>query len=354
MGQGKGWVWGLVLGAGVCGGMVDAGEVERPSITQAESVLADLGWIEDALNERAVLLGMETLSSPGSNDFAALKRFCCDLLPYFIDPLHADGEGDFSAYLDAHSGVLPALEIEEVTVRLRMPINYFMYTPAPWGVKAVTNAQTAAGGTAFPSGQTAWTDADYGPAGLRRFIGQMIWTRAMPYWNGGGGEINVRSTGNEWSESWSACLEYAAANWPEQTYHFNCRPRSATTGYMFGEDGFAFSYTKIWNDLEVSNLSTQQAHAIDVYLKCGIFESSYYPVGYFDNQGVPHIRNGYSRIAQMAADFQDRISVRVGDDGDAPLNWCDEPEVDAGTYRGWEAKQTCAVIRWDVPGGLTK
>jgi hypothetical protein len=357
MGQGMKWVWGLVLvGMGCCIGAVCAAESPRPSIPSAESVLADLSWIKNALNERAAWLGQAPLSVPEANDFALMKNYCAGLLPSFVDPTRADSSGDCSAYLDAHGGELPVLEVTEVITRLSLPTNYFDYTPVLWGsAKPSTNAQTAAGGIHFPAGQTVWTEADYGPAGLRRMIGQMVWTKALPYWNGVGGESNVRYTGNEWSESWGACAEYAAANWPEHAYHSNnARPISGTRGYMFSEDCFAFSYVKIWNDLEVSGLPTQQIHSVDFYLKCGLYEDPYYVVsGMFDSQGIPNIRNGYSRIDSTAAGTHDEASVRVGDSGDTLMNWCDMPDVITPTFRGWDAKEVSAVVRWDVPGGLT-
>ncbi len=352
MGHGMSWVWGLVIGAGCYCRAVCAAEFERPSMTEAETALADLSWVEIALDKRAVLLGQEPMPVPGFNDFTALKLFCSDLLPHFVDPLHANQDGDFSAYLDANAGVLPVLEVPELVVRLRIPANYFTYTPMLWGgMTLAANDQTAGGGDVSPAGQTEWSEADYGPAGLRQVIGQMAWTMMTPSWTGVPGENNERYSGCTSAYDWENCIRDVAEHWPVWSWNQNTTPGSYCWAYSLCEGLYIYIYEKIWNDLEISGLSTQCAHGVDIYLKCGP------PYGdkpeKFDNQGVTNIRDGYSRVAQVTADIQDRIAVRVGDMGDTPMNWCDKPNPGEETARGWRAQEKTAVIRWDVPGGLS-
>ena len=339
---------------GVGGWVVGAwGAGDTPTAAEAESALADLSWMEVALNERAELLGRPRLPG-GSNDFHRMKTFCRDLLTFFVDFQSAGGGGDFSACLDASAGVWPRLTATGVTAGLNLPTNYFAYTPIPWGGEGgATNGWTAAGGAGLPAGRTFWTAADYGPAGLRRIIGRMTGTIATPFWNGAGGALNVRWTGGESQETWSDCAAYCAANWPEYVYSQNLWPQSETCGYYFGEACYYFRYSKIWNDLEVSGLATQWTHAVDFYVSCGLAVDPYLPTdGEFDDQGVSGLREGFSRVAQMGPDNANRATVRVGDTGNAPLNWCREPDETAMTFRGWEAKRVGAVVRWDVPGGI--
>jgi hypothetical protein len=346
MGQGMSWVWGFVIGAGCYCRAVCAAEFERPSMTEAETALADLSWVEIALNERAVLLEREPMPVPGFNDFTALKLFCSDLLPHFVDPLHADQDGDFSAYLDENAGVLPVLEVPELVVRLRIPANYFTYTPMLWGgMTLAANDQTAGEGDVSPAGQTEWSEADFGPAGLRRVIGEMVWTQASPSWTGVPGENNVRGCGTTSGDDWDNCIRDVTEHWPGWTSNQNYPPWSYCWGYSIHEELYVYDYMKIWNDLEISGLSTQRVHGVDFYLKCVIPSGDIQ--GTFDNQGVPKIRDGYSRIEQFEGDIQDRYTVRVGDTGDAPMTWCDKPHPGEGIVRGWRAQAKTAVIRWD-------
>lgn len=355
MGCSKGGLIGLFFYVMIWGEKICAGDISIPSAVEAESILNELSRIERALRCRAQVVGQMPLPIPGSNNFARLKAYCAGLLSDYLDLDPAGPDADFSAYLDAHSGALPVLDPIGVTLKLGLPTNYFAYAPPVWGpVQDRTNGWTAAGGVHLPAGKSQWTAADYGPEGLRRIIEQMRWTRAWPYWNGARGELNVRWTGSESIGGWSDCVRYCEESWPVYHRNNNLRPQSGTAGYRFYEDDYYVRYVKIWNELEVDGLATQFAHAVDFYVKCGLVEDPYLPVtGVFDPQGVSGIREGYSRIERAAASCREQLSVRLGDDGNTPMNWCDEPDDTAMSFRGWEAHEEIAVVRWifsDEPG----
>jgi len=100
---------------------------------------------------------------------------------------------------------------------LEMPSNYFTYTPhrgrsglggytnqvSFYGhIHGETNSFTAAGGTNYPSGQTAWTTSDYGWMGLYRILNTLEYATIstnitserwiVDYWQG-------RSTNEVWA-----------------------------------------------------------------------------------------------------------------------------------------------------------
>jgi len=319
------------------------------------------------------------------SELVAYKAAIGTLLPYYIDLSGTNASGHINGVSN-----LPVWSVTGILAHVNAPTNFLDYTPRAmlngWGIfgttndnwstvgrpHGYTNSATVAGGPFFDASRTAsnWYSTDYGWAYMQAIVNALIWTKDD-------GSFKTHSLIDE-------DYEETGANWATLRADFiswytgTNTMRSYSVGGAFLEVGGNETGRSIWGTNavgdyviryetgnrtelrgygELSGISTQKAHAADLYAAMTTYSSADYFVfdEAFPTQGLSYYWAGmdaaatnYRRSAVWTNDWFNRIPTSAAGFeyyGKFPNNAPYVPnQIDDGTAR-W-------VLRWDVSGGF--
>jgi len=260
----------------------------------------------------------------------------------------------------------------EILPYLKMPTNYFTYTPYRmlngWGCfndntnftrpYGYTNATTAAGGANLPAGQPYWTTTDYGWQGCKDILNELVWFYS---WSD---SIKYKSpddnSNNYWGNSlhtnyWADAQADALSKFgPKSISGTADKPRMYSEGKYIVPDKVQASLvtrtTKQYNRwyagwMGMNGLSNF-TYTIDFY------NYGYAPsIWEFDANGQPVLKNAWTNYDSVSfdhdVDLTNEASVNIGTNT-APA-WVTVSPSSNNTFvlRGFEAKGA-SITRMDA------
>jgi hypothetical protein len=303
-------------------------------------------------------------------DLKAKTKTC---IPSFAATNLLDSASPFCATRAASSGsgfTIPTWSVTGLLVYLRMPTNYFDYTPyrSISGLGAgtndtsvpyphgFTNASTAAGGTNWPGSQTNWYSTDYGYAKLPDILNALRWTvgnasgSTLAQYEGatndtaGWGDPVWQQLKTDASNQWAASVS-TNAGWTAQS--------CANGGWIQLPAWMeARAVSQTWK-IRTTGLATGLAHRVEHYVyttNAAAYQGATPTFNSFDEGWV----NGqYQYLSLSTAQTNATIDSATGGSTNIQNTWAARPTGSpAVTGIGYRHAGYKALVLWDVTGGF--
>lgn len=310
------------------------------------------------------------------------------LIPQFVDLSQTNAAGTFDDYFVAHSNTVrfPLLTVTGLCDQLRLPTNYFEYTP--WfhlnGYGSATNdptvghphgpsnATTAAGGTFFPPDRTSsnWWTTDYGWAPMQMIVNTLVATeKQTDYPDVVYGLQNTFSAySNDWTGLRQAAIDWYGdtnANWATTNYAGGLDQHFYRVWIVFGTNAcgpasdtyrisIASKSQNVRGDWSISGIATQYASTVHAYMHAEPFSFDYWGADTLD----PEVNFSFTNLPAASANTRTipyptrNLAESIPAD---PLNiavsnaTCIPPpnRLQDQTDKDWW------LLRWDVTGGFS-
>lgn len=317
-----------------------------PSYAYPRESKAQFSEVYSAAVERCHAAGL-AIDGPkwhkyGYQNMTNVKARIGAAIPYYI--VTNNQGGDISGLIVSNS--VRYYTATGLLASVRMPTNYLDYTPwsnlsgcgpftnegMAWG-NGWTNAQTAAGGTNFPTGRTNWYTSDYGLMHITNLFSPLVWVKPDLKWD------TTRRYGASINSDVDLAKSAAATNFHDPNSvvvvsgDFPGAPfgigRLATIDQLSPPNNYAViqSYHARFY-LRESTTVTNKCNA-DYYAKADA------PAAWatFDNFGES-VQTNWTRVAQDTGVFLDQIDYEMGTTN-IPPSWPANPPDSSITEIGW-------------------
>lgn len=304
-------------------------------------------------------------------DLKAKTKTC---IPSFAATNLLDDASPFCATRAASSGsgfTIPTWSVTGLLVYLRMPTNYFDYTPyrSISGLGAgtndtsvpyphgFTNASTVGGGTNWPGSQTNWYSTDYGYAKLPDVLNALRWTVG----NASGSTVaqyeGVTNNTAGWTDPvWQQLKTDASNQWALSTATNNgWTAKSCANGGWIQLPAWmeARACSQTWK-VQTTGLATALCHRVEHYAyttNAAQYQGTTPAYNSFDEGWV----NGqYKYMSLSTAQTNATIDSSLGGSASIQTNWAARPANPPSlTGIGYSHSVYKALVLWDVVGGFT-
>ena len=304
-------------------------------------------------------------------DLKAKTKTC---IPSFAATNLLDDASPFCATRATSSGsgfTIPTWSVTGLLVYLRMPTNYFDYTPyrSLTGLGAgtndlsvpyphgFTNASTAGGGTNWPGSQTNWYSTDYGYAKLPDILNALRWTVG----NASGSTVaQYEGTTNNtagWTDAvWQQLKTDASNQWAASTStNVGWTASSCANGGWIQLPAWmeARSVSQTWK-IQTTGLATALAHRVEHYAYTTNAAQYQGVTPTFDSFGEGWVNGQYKYLSLSTAQTNATIDSSLGGSASIQTNWAARPANPPSiTGIGYRHSAYKALVLWDVVGGFT-
>ena len=303
-------------------------------------------------------------------DLKAKTKTC---IPSFAATNLLDDASPFCATRATSSGsgfTIPTWSVTGLLVYLRMPTNYFDYTPyrSLTGLGAgtndlsvpyphgFTNASTAGGGTNWPGSQTNWYSTDYGYAKLPDILNALRWTVG----NASGSTVaQYEGTTNNtagWTDAvWQQLKTDASNQWAASTStNVGWTASSCANGGWIQLPAWmeARSVSQTWK-IQTTGLATALAHRVEHYAYTTNAAQYQGVTPTFDSFGEGWVNGQYKYLSLSTAQTNATIDSSLGGSASIQTNWAARPaNPPSNTGIGYRHSAYKALVLWDVVGGF--
>jgi len=303
-------------------------------------------------------------------DLKAKTKTC---IPSFAATNLLDDASPFCATRATSSGsgfTIPTWSVTGLLVYLRMPTNYFDYTPyrSLTGLGAdtndtsttyphgFTNAFTALGGTNWPGSQTNWYSTDYGYAKLPDILNALRWTVG----NASGSTVaQYEGTTNNtagWTDAvWQQLKTDASNQWAASTStNVGWTASSCANGGWIQLPAWmeARSVSQTWK-IQTTGLATALAHRVEHYAYTTNAAQYQGVTPTFDSFGEGWVNGQYKYLSLSTAQTNATIDSSLGGSASIQTNWAARPaNPPSNTGIGYRHSAYKALVLWDVVGGF--
>ena len=303
-------------------------------------------------------------------DLKAKTKTC---IPSFAATNLLDDASPFCATRATSSGsgfTIPTWSVTGLLVYLRMPTNYFDYTPyrSLTGLGAgtndlsvpyphgFTNASTAGGGTNWPGSQTNWYSTDYGYAKLPDILNALRWTVG----NASGSTVaQYEGTTNNtagWTDAvWQQLKTDASNQWAASTStNVGWTASSCANGGWIQLPAWmeARSVSQTWK-IQTTGLATALAHRVEHYAYTTNAAQYQGVTPTFDSFGEGWVNGQYKYLSLSTAQTNATIDSSLGGSASIQTNWAARPANPPSiTGIGYRHSAYKALVLWDVVGGF--
>jgi hypothetical protein len=286
----------------------------------------------------------------------------CSITPPALEP-----------YFNATNGsstVIPYWSATGLLSFLRMPTNYFAFTPyrslsglggdtsdptVPYPHGSV-NSDTAAGGTNYPAGRTNWYTTDYGYAGLPDILNSLRWTTNTASATGtayaGISWTNVSDAASYDIAKTDCTNQWTTTNYPGPgVWNYRSVGQYAIKGTPMGYGAMACG--QVWQCI-ATGISTVYVHQVEFYAYTTYPTLRGSETRVYTNWGDNATYDKFKYMGGAASTTNSTcISTTTGSANihDAWPTWA-ECNTGNGYVYGYSHTAYRALIRWDVAGGF--